>query len=257
MRSILASFPTEQLLFHKQTGEIFEVKALVGSTGINSEDISISIEIDDYFERILPNGSKEYYIVTDPGFHKGTPGIPDHYQTKVRMTKRRPIIIPKEEKQKVIFISHSTYDKEYVKAFVDALFAIGLNEDDIVCSSYPGLGIPLGGKIFDWLAERFHEYDLHVLYFLSNNYFHSAASLNEMGAAWVTKQKWDAILLPGFPFSEIEGCIDSEQISISFDTDIENLNHYLGELKDDLVSEFELRPVSATRWETRQRCLSP
>jgi hypothetical protein len=44
---------------------------------------------------------------------------------------------------KKIFISHSSKDKEYTKAFVDLLFAIGLNEDDIVCSSYPGVGIDL------------------------------------------------------------------------------------------------------------------
>jgi len=249
MRSILANFPTEQILFHKQSGETFEVKALVGSSGINTEDTSISIEIDDYFERTIPSGSKEYYIVTDPGFHKGTSGIPDHYQTKVKMVKRRPFIIPQREKQKLIFISHSSYDKEYVKAFVDAIFAIGLNEDDIVCSSYPGLGIPLGGKIFDWLAERFQEYDLHVIYFLSDNYYRSAASLNEMGAAWVMKQKWDAILLPGFPFSKIDGCIDPRQISISFDGDREELNHYLGQLKDRFIDEFGLRQVTDTRWE--------
>ena len=61
--------------------------------------------------------------------------------------------------------------------------------------------------------------------------------------------EWDGILLPGFSFSEIAGCIDSSQIGIKLDGDIDELKHRLGELKDDIVEEFGLRSVSATRWE--------
>lgn len=248
-RSILANFPTENLLFHKTSGEIFDVDGMLGTSGtIMSEDISIPIETDDYFERKLPNGVTEYYKVIDAGYHKGTPGIPDHYQTKVEKIKN-PIENEGRERKKLIFISHSSQDKEYTKAFVDLLFAIGLNEDDIVCSSYPGVGIPLGEKVYKWLVEKFQEYDLHVLYFLSHNYYQSAACLNEMGAAWAMKQKWDGILLPGFAFSDVAGCIDPTQIGIKLDGDIEELNHRLGELKDRIVEEFGLRTVSNTRWE--------
>ena len=97
----------------------------------------------------------------------------------------------------MIFISHSTKDKEYTKAFVDLLFDIGLKENNIVCSSYPGLGVPLRASVYEWLVEKFQKYDLHVFYFLSRNYYKSAASLNEMGAAWAMKQKWDGILFHG------------------------------------------------------------
>ena len=250
MRSILAHFPTEKLILHKPSGSTYEVIGLVGSTGIQSEDITIPIETNDYFERKLPNGVTEYYQVIDAGFHKGMRDIPDHYQTKVKQIKT-PIEYKSEvdERQKVIFISHSSKDKEYTKAFVNLLFDIGLNEDDIVCSSYPGVGIPLREKVYDWLIEKFQEYELHVFYFLSHNYYQSVASLNEMGAAWAMKQKWDGILLPEFSFSDISGCIDSTQIGIKLDGDIDELKHRLGELKDDIVNEFGLRTVSATRWE--------
>ena len=90
---------------------------------------------------------------------------------------------------------------------MDLLFDIGLNEDDIVCSSYPGLGVPLRASVYEWLVKKFQKYDLHVFYFLSHNYYKSAASLNEMGAAWALKQKWDGILLPGFSFTEIASYI--------------------------------------------------
>ena len=250
MKSILGNFPTEKLILHKPSGDTYEVKGLVESSGIQIDDITVPIEPNDYFERGLPNGITEYYKVIDPGFHKGMYDIPDHYQTKVQRISVPIVYETKDDKlPHMIFISHSSKDKEFTKAFVDLLFDIGLNEDDIVCSSYPGLGVPLRASVYEWLVGKFQECDLHVFYFLSHNYYKSAASLNEMGAAWAMKQKWDGILLPGFSFSEISGCIDPSQIGIKFDGDTEELKHRLGELKDDIVEEFGLRAVSATRWE--------
>ncbi|MBR1852461.1 MAG: toll/interleukin-1 receptor domain-containing protein [Lachnospiraceae bacterium] len=249
MRSLLANFPTEKLILHKPSGETYEVVSLVDSSNIMSEDTSIPIETNDYFERNLPNGLKEYYQVTDVDFEKGMDGFSDYYQTSVKKIYAPLVYEAKEELQKMIFISHSSKDKKYTKAFVDLLFGIGLNEDDIVCSSYPGLGVPLRESVYEWLVEKFQEYDLHILYFLSHNYYQSAASLNEMGAAWAMKQKWDGILLPGFSFSEIAGCIDPTQIGIKLDGDIDELKHRLGELKDDIIAEFGLRVISPTRWE--------
>lgn len=251
MRSILKNFPTEKLILHKPSGGTYEVKGLVEPSEIQSDDVTVPIAPNDYFERNLPNGIIEYYKVIDPGFYKGMQDIPDHYQTKVQRIAT-PIVYKTEDDSslpRMIFISHSSKDKEYTKAFVDLLFGIGLNEDDIVCSSYPGLGVPLRASVYEWLVEKFQECDLHVFYFLSHNYYKSAASLNEMGAAWALKQKWDGILLPGFSFAEITGCIDPSQIGIKLDGDIDELKHRLGELKDDIVEEFGLRAVSATRWE--------
>lgn len=250
MRSILSNFPTETLILHKPSGDTFGVTGLVDSSTVFSDDTSIPIETNDYFERKLPNGVIEYYKVIDAGFYKGAHGVPDNYQTKVQQIQS-PIEYPSESnsREKMIFISHSSKDKEYTKAFVDLLFTIGLNDEDIVCSSYPGLGVPLGNSIYEWLVAKFQEYDLHVFYFLSHNYYKSAASLNEMGAAWAMKQRWDSILLPGFDFSDISGCLDTTQIGIKLDGDIDELKHRLGELKDSIVKEFALRPISATRWE--------
>lgn len=251
MRNILENFPTEKLILHKPSGDTYEVKGLVGSSEIQSDDITIPIEPNDYFERNLPNGIIEYYKVVDSGFHKGMYDIPDHYQTKVQRISAPIIYETKDNKEllHMIFISHSSKDRDFTKAFVDLLFNIGLNEDDIVCSSYPGLGVPLRASVYEWLVEKFLKCDLHVFYFLSHNYYKSAASLNEMGAAWAMKQKWDGILLPGFSFSEIAGCIDPSQIGIKLDGDLDELKHRLGELKDDIIEEFGLRSVSATRWE--------
>lgn len=157
-------------------------------------------------------------------------------------------IEPKVLKNKV-FISHSSSDVEYVKILINLLEDIGLTEDDIFCSSIPEYGIPLGQDIYDWLSSQFKEYNLHVIFALSSNYYKSVACLNEMGAAWVLKKKYDSILLPGFSFNEIKGAINPNQISIKLDSETDELCHRLNELKDSLIDEFDLKPVSATKWE--------
>lgn len=158
-----------------------------------------------------------------------------------------------EAKPKMIFISHSIKDVEYVAAFVELLETLGLREDEIVCSSIPPYCIPLNGKVYEWLVDKFHNCELHVMYMLSHNYYNSAASLNEMGAAWAMKQKWSAILLPGFDFGEISGCIDKSQIGIKLDdSDVTTLKYRLGELREMLTAEFGLRSMSSTIWERKR-----
>lgn len=158
-----------------------------------------------------------------------------------------------EEKEKIVFISHSTKDKDYVFAFVELLEALGFQEDEIVCSSIPPYCIPLNNKVYEWLVDKFQNCELHVMYMLSHNYYGSVASLNEMGAAWAMKQNWSAILLPGFAFSEIAGCIDPSQIGIKLDdSDIATLKYRLGELKEILTKEFGLRSMSSTIWERKR-----
>lgn len=88
-----------------------------------------------------------------------------------------------------------------------------------------------------------------MIFMLSHNYYDSAASLNEMGAAWLAKTESTLVLLPGFSFSDIKGCIDSSVMGIALEGDINELKHRLGELKDNLCEEFKLSTMSATKWE--------
>lgn len=108
---------------------------------------------------------------------------------------------------------------------------------------------PGGKKIYEWLREQLLNYNIHMIFMLSHNYYDSAASLNEMGAAWFAKTESTLVLLPGFGFSDIKGCIDSSEMGIALDGDINELKHRLGELKDNLCEEFKLSPMSATKWE--------
>lgn len=154
-----------------------------------------------------------------------------------------------DQKSKKVFISHATKDEAYVRKLVELLEDIGLTEEQVVCSSIPGYGIPLGEDIYEWLAKQFRDFDLHVLFVLSDNYYSSVACQNEMGAAWVLKTKYDTILLPGFEFRDIKGAVNPNQISMKLDGNEEVLKQHLNELKGKLVSEFELTMPSTPKWE--------
>lgn len=258
MRSILSRFPTENIVLHKASGEVLsKIKALVEPKKIFIDDASVIIEEGDFFERTLSNGAKEYFRVTERGFYKGDHGIPDHYQTQVSKVSKAEMdnalsnVIHEESKRKPqkLFISHSSKDKAYIEAFVDLLEGIGMPDDTIVCTSVPGHGIPGGAKIYDWLREQFVSCDLRVVFALSKNYYDSPASLNEMGAAWITKATDTLILLPRFEFGDIKGCIDPREIGIKLDGDEGELRHRLDELKDTLINEHSLQNITAARWE--------
>lgn len=152
-------------------------------------------------------------------------------------------------KNKKVFISHATKDVGFVRLITELLEDIGLSEGQMVCSSIPEYGIPLDEDIYDWLSSQFQNFDLHVLFVLSENYYNSVACLNEMGAAWVLKNQYTSILLPGFSFQDIKGAVNPNQISIKLDGDERLLKHHLNELKDKLVDEFHLPKPSASKWE--------
>lgn len=158
-----------------------------------------------------------------------------------------------DERPKKVFISHANVDKDFIVILVDLLESIGLRKGDIVCTSVPPYCVPLDNNVYNWLVNEFVNSDLHVFFVLSHNYYKSPACLNEMGAAWAMKNEWTGILLPGFDFSEISGCIDSGQISIKLDVaDKSLLNHRLGELKDKLIDEFGLESLDPDYWERKR-----
>ena len=151
-----------------------------------------------------------------------------------------------------IFISHSSDDRKYVKPLVDLLCDIGLNANHIFCSSVPGYGIPLDRDIYDFLKQQFQEYDLHVFFILSSNYYNSPACLNEMGAAWILQNAYTSILLPGFEFCEIDGAVNPRKMSIKLDEAQDSLKEKLGQLKNNLIKEFDLPLVPDTWWEAKR-----
>lgn len=65
-----------------------------------------------------------------------------------------------------IFISHSTNDANYVEVIVELLENIGLNENQIFCSSLREYGIKISEDIFERLKMEFDTYDLWVFFLI-------------------------------------------------------------------------------------------
>jgi hypothetical protein len=57
------------------------------------------------------------------------------------------------------------------------------------------------------------------------------------------------LLLPGFGFSDIQGCVDPREMGISFGMEDAELKHRLNEFKDALISEHHLPAITQARWE--------
>ena len=151
-----------------------------------------------------------------------------------------------------IFISHASKDKEYVTKLVELLDGMGLDQTQVFCSSLPGYDIPVGSDIFDYLRQQFQEYELHVFLIHSKNYYMSAASLNEMGAAWVLRSNCTSFLLPNFRFEDMTGAINGKSIAIKLDNDETEVKDKLNQLYDTVIREFGLIKKAAVVWEAKR-----
>ena len=154
-------------------------------------------------------------------------------------------------KKAKIFISHSSTDVKMVSRFVDLLADMGLTNEELFCSSVPDYGIPLNEDIYDYLASLFRDYDIYVIFMLSQNYYNSPACLNEMGAAWVLKSDYTSVLLPGFSYQEIEGAVNPNKIGFKLDDEDELLKRRLGELIH-ILAERTGKSIPEMRWERKR-----
>ena len=152
-----------------------------------------------------------------------------------------------------IFISHSEKDKEYAKAFVELLEDMHVPKKRIFCTSLADYGIPLNKDIYEAIKEQFTHNNIYVIFLLSENYYKSAACLNEMGATWVLQKDYTTILLPGYEYTEIRGAINAGGIGIKLDEDTDNLKHRLYQLKNKLEEDFDLQSEEDHIWERRIR----
>lgn len=171
----------------------------------------------------------------------------DYFNTMIGVLKAlqntRDIQHSQPMKEKILFISHSIMDLDYIKLLVNVLTNIGLPQKQIFCSSIPGYGIPLNEKIYDYLKKQFNK-DITVLFVLSDNYYNSVACLNEMGATWVTTSNYISLLLPSFEYAKIKGAIDPTVISFKVDD-----KYRLTEFKNYLINLFELNSIRDETWE--------
>lgn len=104
--------------------------------------------------------------------------------------------------KKLLFISHAEKDSELVEKFVDLLYDMGVSEKSMFCSSISEIGVPIKEDIYDYLRNLLDSEQVIPVFMLSDNYYASAACLNEMGAVWMKQKDYFTFLLPGFEFSK-------------------------------------------------------
>lgn len=139
-------------------------------------------------------------------------------------------------RKRLLFISHSEKDVNMVEKFVDLLYDIGVPNTCIFCSSISEIGVPLKVDIYEYLRNMLASEQVIPIFILSDNYYSSAACLNEMGAVWVKQKDYFTFLLPDFEFSKIRGAINpckrSTSLGYKSERELQNLKEDLNQFRE-------------------------
>ena len=151
-----------------------------------------------------------------------------------------------------IFISHREKDEDQVAALVELLHVIGIPratvedpESIIFCTSHPEGYIKNGERNLDEIRDMINT-DKHVFYILwyTDRYFENPACLNEAGAIWAMKKKYQEILMPNFDEKKINGLLDKQPIWFKADNKAR-----LNTFKEQIETMFGLTPIALNVWE--------
>ena len=115
----------------KQDGRRFDgIQASVHKNKIITGDPKIPIEEGDIFERKLPSGTVERYLVLDAGYYEGIPGgsIGAHYQSEVR--KETKIDAPRSPSQ-VIYNLIGPNARVNIQSLDASTNTVGIGPDEL------------------------------------------------------------------------------------------------------------------------------
>jgi hypothetical protein len=89
-----------------------------------------------------------------------------------------------------LFLSHAVADRHLVDALIKLLEGgIGLTPDQIFCTSFDEQGIPAGSNFSAYMREELVKKAKTVLALVTPQYYASAFSLCETGAAWASDKQ--------------------------------------------------------------------
>lgn len=177
------------------------------------------------------------------------------YPSEIQAIKSNLILIKhaffKDDYEK-IFISHREKDSAQTEAFVQLLYDIGIPrttidapEGVIFCTSHPEGYIKNGEPNLEKVRNMLNT-DEHVFYILwyTDRYFKSPACLNEAGAIWAMKKKYQEILMPDFDSGKIRGLLDKQPVWFRA-----NDKMRLNTFKEQIEKMFDLSPITQNAWE--------
>ncbi|WP_298419774.1 TIR domain-containing protein [uncultured Kordia sp.] len=153
-----------------------------------------------------------------------------------------------KQKVKKIFISHDDKDKQVVESFIQLLQGIGINPENIFCSSLEGYGTPLGNNTDEDIKTRLTD-DVLVLFMISNHFYNSNECMIQMGAAWALTKDQISVAIPPFKLEEMKGVFQKFQ-AIRIDQEKQ-----LDLLKETLEHKFGLKTQKHLHWEPKRNMI--
>lgn len=147
---------------------------------------------------------------------------------------------------KKIFISHSSKDVGIIEKFIDHILGlgIGINANDIFCSSIEGMDIKNGEDLRRHIQNNIRTADFSYL-MISEHYKQSEICLNEMGAVWAYDSNVRVYMLPNADVDKIGWLCNVRK------GDFLHNSIVLDEIKHELCEYYHL-PDTGTTW-SRQR----
>ncbi len=145
-----------------------------------------------------------------------------------------------------IFISHAARDEPLVEEFVDLLHVgIGVQPDDIFCSSLPGMNIPTGAEFVRHIKAKVTNPDF-VLLIISPEFLKSQFCQHEVGASWALSLPIYPLIVPPLDYADVQGILAGNQMA-----KLDN-KEKLSDLRDDIVEKLGLKPLKTSHWERKR-----
>ena len=149
-----------------------------------------------------------------------------------------------------VFISHSSKDKLFVKAFIDDFLKKGLsfNDNEIACTSFEATGVTPGDNIPSYIKHNIKGAKICIC-MVSKNYKSSEVCMNEVGAAWALDKPPIQVVLPNTDFSELGWLLKTDKAAKIDDEDS------LDNLMDAICKKIGIPVVSPKHWNPCKRDL--
>lgn len=149
--------------------------------------------------------------------------------------------------QKKIFLSHATADKALADRLIELLTTgCDISPNDILCTSEPGMGVPIGNENFIEFLQKQMQDPALVILLLSQNYFASQFCLCELGATWGLKLPTFPLVVPPVNRAGLKATLLVTQAG--YVNDLDCLHELRDRIKDDLG-----KSVPTALWDAKAR----
>jgi len=157
-----------------------------------------------------------------------------------------------KEKNKKLFISHSSKNRNITDEFVELLKGMGVKNDQIYYSSYEETGVNFLQDCFERINQEFNNNELLVIFMISREFYSSKICVAETGATWVrVANNYIPIIIPPYNYNNIEGVISATQSAITL-SDV-SINTKIEKLKADIEGFLGIEDkVEQVEWNRRK-----